>query len=114
MIGILAHRQMLAFAHHVPDVAEHEEIAGHRARQAGDIVGIAGHEPGGEALGEMRTSNSASATASLTRFDSSSPSGDVLFPGELDKAAGEIGVAGGQRGLDILGDQAGRYSAGQN
>ena len=53
-IGILAHRQMLAFAHHVPDVAEHEEIAGHRARQARDIVGIAGHKAGGKALCKMR------------------------------------------------------------
>ena len=51
--------------------------------------------------------NSASATASLTRFDSSSPSGDVLVAREFDKTVGEIGIVGGQRRLDILGDQRG-------
>ena len=45
---------MLAFAHHVPDIAEHEEIAGDRARQARDIVGVSGHEAGGKAFGKMR------------------------------------------------------------
>jgi hypothetical protein len=44
---------MLALADHVPDIAEHEEIAGDRAREARHIVGIAGHEAGGEAPGEM-------------------------------------------------------------
>jgi len=46
---------MLAFAHHVADVAEHEQIAGHRARQARDIVGIAGDETSGKTFGKMRT-----------------------------------------------------------
>ena len=53
-IGLLAHREVLAFAHDVPDVAEHEEIAGDRARQARDIVGVAGHKAGGKTPGEMR------------------------------------------------------------
>ena len=57
-IGVLAHRQMLAFAHHVPDVAEHEEIAGHRAGHARDIVGISGDEPAGKAAWQNATSNS--------------------------------------------------------
>ncbi len=45
---------MLALAHDVPDIAEHEEIAGDRAREACDIVGVAGDETGGKALGKMR------------------------------------------------------------
>ena len=48
-----------------------------------------------------------SATASLTRFDSSSLERNVLFPGEVDKAVGEIGVVGGERRLDVLGDDVG-------
>ena len=32
---------------------------------------------------------------------------DVLFPGEVDKTVGEIGIVGGQRRLDILGDERG-------
>jgi hypothetical protein len=54
MIGILAHRQMLAFAHHVADIAEHKEIAGHRARQARDILGVAGDETDRETFSKMR------------------------------------------------------------
>ena len=53
-VGILAHREVLAFAHHVPDVTEHEQIAGDRARQARDIVGISGHKAGGEAFCKVR------------------------------------------------------------
>ena len=53
VIGVLAHDEVLAFAHNIPDVAEHKEVAGNGAGQASDIVGISGHEPIGEALGKM-------------------------------------------------------------
>ena len=56
-IGLLAHGEVLALADDVPDVADHEEIAGHGPRQARDIVGVAGDEPGGEPFGEMRRWN---------------------------------------------------------
>ena len=45
----------------------------------------------------------ASATASLTRLRQFVAERNVLFPGEFDKTVGEIGVAGGERRLDILG-----------
>jgi hypothetical protein len=104
---------MLAFAHHVPDVAEHEQIAGDRARQARDIVGVAGHEAGGKALGKMRGRIffRDGIADPLRQFVAD---GDVLVPREFDKAAGEIGIAGRQRRLDIFARPAPGYSAGQN
>ena len=112
-VGVLAHRQMLAFAHHVPDIAEHEEIAGHGAGQARDIVGVAGDEAGGKTLCEMRgrivfRDGVADALRQLVA------DGDVLVARELDEAVGEIGIACGQRRLDILRRPAPGYSAEQN
>jgi hypothetical protein len=94
---------VLAFAHHVPDVAEHEQIAGDRARQARDIVGISGHQPGGEALCKMRRRIffcDGIAHPPRQFF----ADGNVLLPGEIGKAVGEIGVVCGERHLDILSD----------
>ncbi len=91
---------MLAFAHHVPDVAEHEQVAGDRARQAGDIVGVPGHKPGGEALCKMRRRiffRDGLGYASRQLIGN----GNVLFPGELDKAVGKIGIVCGKCRLDI-------------
>jgi len=98
------HRQMLAFAHHVADVAEHEQIAGHRARQARDIVGIAGDETSGKTFGKMRTRirfrhRIADALRQL-RAD-----GDALVPRQFSEAVGKVGIVGRQRRLDILRDQ---------
>ena len=106
MVGILAHRQMLAFAHHVPDIAEHEEIAGHRARQARDIVGVAGDEPGGKTLGKMRRRIRFRhrVADALRQFLAD---GDVLVARKLDEAVGEVGIVSRQRRLDILRDQRG-------
>ena len=103
-VGLLAHRQMLALAHHVPDIAEHEEIAGDRARQARDVVGIAGHQTRGKAFGKMRRRicvGNGIADA-LRQFVAD---GDVLVAGEFDEAVGEIGIARRQRRLDVFGDQ---------
>ena len=111
-VGVLAHRQMLAFAHDVPDIAEHEEIAGDRARQARDIVGIAGDETGGKALGKMRRRilfRDRIADA-LRQFLAD---GDVPVAREFDKTVGEIGIVGRQRRLDILGDQPGAVPQGR-
>ena len=92
---------MLAFAHHVPDVAEHEQIAGDRARQARDIVGVSGHEPAGEASCKMRRrvplgNGIAHPPRNIVAKD------NVFLRGEFDKAAREIGVVGGKRRLDVL------------
>ena len=106
LIGVLAHGQMLAFAHHVPDIAEHEEIAGHRARQARDIVGFAGHEASGKALGKMRRRALFRDRVAHARQEIVAER-DVLFPGKSDKAVGEIGVVGGKRRLDVLADEVG-------
>src|SRR4030088_1754669 len=103
MVGILAHREVLAFAYDIPDVAEHEQIARNGARQARDIVGVAGDEPGRKTLCKMRR-------RVFFRHGVIHPSRkvfayrDVLLPGEIDKAAGKIGIAGGERRLDILFD----------
>ena len=104
MVGILAHRQMLAFAHHVADIAEHEEIAGHRARKARDIVGIAGDEARGKALGKMRRRGRVRdgiADALRQLF----ADGDIPVARKFDEAAGKIGIAGCQRRLDIFRNQ---------
>ena len=104
MIGILAHRQMLAFAHHVADIAEHEEIAGHRARQARDIVGVAGDETDGKTLGKMR-GRIRVRDGIVDALRQLFADGDVLVARQFDKAAGKIGIAGRQRRLDIFRDQ---------
>jgi hypothetical protein len=97
-------RKVLTLAHHVPDVAEHEEIAGDRARQARDVVGITGHQTGGKAFGKMRrrtcvSNGVADALRQLVADD------NALVAGELDEAAGEIGIARRERCLDVVGDQ---------
>ena len=56
----------------------------------------------------------ASVTASRTRRDNLVADGDILFPRQIDKAAGEIGIASGQRALDIVARRAIGYSAEQN
>ena len=53
-------------------------------------------------------------TASLTRCDNSSLTAMFFSPRELDKTAREIGVACGERRLDILARSEPGYSAGQN
>ena len=103
-VHLLARRQVLALAHDVPDVAEHEEIAGHRARQARDVVGIAGHQARGKALGKMRRrarvgNGIADALRQLVA------DGNALVAGELDEAVGEIGIVRRERRLDVVGDQ---------
>ena len=104
MVGILAHRQMLAFAHHVADVAEHEEIAGHGAREARDIVGIPGHQSGGKAPGKLRGGiclRDGIAHTLRQRFID----GDLLVARQFNEAVGEIGIACRQCRLDIFGKQ---------
>ena len=108
VIGILAHRQMLALAHHVPDVAEHEEIAGHGARQARNIVGVAGDETGGKALCKMR-GGIFFGDGVADAFRQFVAEGDVPVAREFDKTVGEIGIAGGQRRLDIVRHQRGLF-----
>ena len=103
-VHLLARRQMLALAHDVPDVAEHEEIAGDRARQARDVVGVTGHQTGGKALGKMRrrTCVSNGIADALRQFVAD---GNALVAGEFDEAVGEIGIALRERCLDVFGDQ---------
>ena len=104
-VGVLTRRQMLAFAHHVPDVAEHEEIAGHGARQARDVVGGARHKTRGKTLCEMPGRIIFRDGVADARRQGIAD-GDVLFTREFQKAAREIGIACGQRGLDVLFDQS--------
>jgi len=91
---------MFAFAHHVPDVAEHKEIAGDGARQARDIVGIPGDEAAGKVLGKM-CGRIFFHDGSGYPLRQSIVEGDVLVPRQLDKAVGKIGIAGSKRSLDI-------------
>jgi hypothetical protein len=95
---------MLAFTHDVPDVAEHEEITGDRARQARDVVGATGHQTSGKAFGEMRGrtclgNGIADALRQLVA------DGNALVAGKLDEAVGKIGIAFRECCLDIVGDQ---------
>ena len=112
MVGVLAHGQMLAFAHHVPDIAEHEQIAGHRAGQAGDVVGGAGNEAGGKAFGEMRR-------RIFFRDGVGDPprqiigKRDVFRRGKFDKTVCQVGVVGRQRRFDVLRDDVRRISQGR-
>jgi hypothetical protein len=96
---------MLALAHDVPDVADHEEIAGHRSGQARNIVGAAGDEPGGEALGEMR-----GGVFGLDRIAYAAQEvvgqRDVAVTRQRNKTVGEIGIISGERSLDIVLNQA--------
>ncbi len=95
---------MLALAHDVPDVAEHEEIAGHRARQAGDVVGVAGHQAGGKALGKMRRGACVGngVVDALRQFVADN---DALVAGEMKEAVGEIGITLREGRFDVLGNQ---------
>ena len=105
VIGLLAHREMLALADDVPDVAPHKEIAGHRAGKARNVVGIAGDEAGGKAFCKLRA-------GIVFRHRIAHPlrqfvaERDVIAPRELSKAAGEVGIARGERSLDIVVDKA--------
>ncbi len=103
MIGVLAHGEMLALAHDIPDVAEHEQIAGHGAGQARDIVGVSGHEAGREAPCNLR-GGICLGDGVVHPPRQIVGHRDVLFPGEFDEAAGEIGIAGGKCRLDMIGD----------
>jgi len=111
-VHVLARRQVLALAHDVPDIAEHEEIAGDRAREACDIVGISGHETGGKAPGKIRRrirfrDRIADALRQFLADD------DASVAREFDEACGEVGIIGRQRRLDILGDQPGAVPQGR-
>ena len=103
-VGVLAHREMLALAHDVADVAEHEEIAGNGPGQARDIVGVAGDEAGRKALGQM-------GRGVFLRHGRSDPArlfiadGQIFLARQFDKTIGKIGIMDGQRRLDILGDE---------
>jgi hypothetical protein len=106
MIGFLAHREMLALAEGVPDVAPDEDISGHRAGEARHIVGIAGDEAGGKTLCRLRggivlRDRIADTLGQLVAH------GDIPVTRQLGKAAGEIGIASGERGLDIGVNKAG-------
>ena len=103
MIGVLAHRQTLALDHHVADVAEHKEIAGDGAGEAGDIVGIAGDEADGKTFCVMRcrTLFRDGVGDALCEFVAER---DVVSAGEFGKTVGKVDVAGRQRRLDILAD----------
>ena len=83
-----------------------EEIAGHRTRQAGDIVGFADHQTGEKALGIMRRRALFRDLVAHARQEIVAER-DVLFPGEADKTVGEIDVVGGKRRLDVLADEIG-------
>jgi hypothetical protein len=85
--------------------AEHEQIAGDRAREAGDIVGISDHQPAGEAFCKMRRRILlADGVADPPR--QFRVKGYALFAGELDKAGGEIRVICIKRGCDIPHDHS--------
>ena len=111
-VHVLARRQVLALAHDVPDIAVHDEIAGDRAGEACDIVGVAGYETRSKTLGEMRSG---------TRFGDGVvdtgrqflADGDALVAREFDKAGREVGIVSRQRRLDMLGDQPGAVPQGR-
>ena len=92
-IGLLAHGEMLALAHDVPDVADHEEIAGHGAGQARNIVGVAGDETGGKAFGEMRGGIFFLDRVADTAREDRQAARMLLVARQLDKTVGEIGIA---------------------
>lgn len=100
-VGVLAHRQMLALAHDVPDVTDHEEIAGDGSGQTRDIVGVAGDEAGCEPFGEVR-----GGILGLDRIahaiDEVIGQREVAVTRERNETVGEIGIACGERGLDIV------------
>ena len=103
-IGLLAHHQMLALAHNVADIAEHEEVAGNRAGERSDIIGGAGHKAGGETLRKMRRGillrdRIADATRGVVIH------GDIVVTGKLNEAVSQIGVTAPERSFDIVGEQ---------
>ena len=94
---------MLAFAKGVPDIAPHDEIARDRAGEAADIVGRAGDETRGKALGEMRRGvffrdRIRHAMRHLVGQR------DLLLVRQLHETVRQIGVAARQRLLDALCD----------
>jgi hypothetical protein len=93
---------MLAFAHHIPDVTEHKQIAGDRAGHAGAIVNVARDKAAGETFRDVRSRIrfGDGITYPTRQFIADR---DILVARQIDEAAGEIGIVGGQRRLDIAG-----------
>jgi hypothetical protein len=106
VIGVLTHRHVLALAHHVANIAEHEEIAGDGARQAADIVGSAGDKASRKAAGEM-------GGGILVRNRLGHAPGEIVRQLNISgsrnvgKALGEVGIPGRERLLDIAGEHRG-------
>jgi hypothetical protein len=92
---------VLAFTHHIPDIAEYKEITGDRTRQAADVVGVSGHKPRREPFCKMRRRIffRHSLVHAPRQF---LVEGNVFRPGQIDKAARKIGIVCRQCRLDIL------------
>jgi hypothetical protein len=94
----LAAQAVPALAHHVADVAEHEQVAGQHAGRARHVLGLAGDEAARKACDTAR--RVAASRSAISFFDQAG--GTVTRARrQIDEAARELDVSGRQRLLDL-------------
>jgi len=92
---------MGALAHGIADVAEHEEVARRGPHETREIIGRAGDEAIGKALGGMdRLGRGRAGGFDPRRQRRVDGNGAILRQGE--KARGEVGIIDRQRVLDLV------------
>ena len=99
-VDLLAGREPRAFAHRVADVAEHEQVAERGAGEADGVVRFAGDEALGEIL-DVALRAGGGGVRGLDLGGERRLDRHLVLAGKLEKAVGEFGIVGGQRGLDL-------------
>ncbi len=101
LIVILAADVAAALAHRIADIAEYEQVAEGRAGKPGHVLRLAGDQPAGKAA-----RGGAGGVGVVDRRFHSLPEfwrqSRAAIVGQIDKALGEIGVAGIERRLDLM------------
>ena len=98
---------MVALAHRIADVAEHEEIAGRGPREPGEIVGSPGPEAVEEALCRANPLRRG-CTGCLHLGGERRVDRNAALAREHEEARGKVGIVGRERALDFAAGDLGR------
>ena len=100
LVDRFAAQAMPALAHHVADVAEHEQVAGEHAGGARDILGLTGDEAARKTCRLARRPRGI-LFGGLDFRDQRRRDRHAALGSQLNEASRKLGVAGGQRFLDL-------------
>src|SRR5262245_1315842 len=100
LIAVPAGGKPRAFAQGIAHIAEHKQVPDRRARKPRDILGFTGNETAGEAP-ERARGDSEARIPTFDLFGKRRIDRKVPLAGESEKTHCEVGVVGGERGIDL-------------